>query len=66
MRKQETLAAQTAIRAALGKQTWTQRALFAVGGAFIGYLADGWTGAAWGAGAGLVADTGLELFKIRL
>ena len=66
MRKQETLAAQTAIRAALGKQTWAQRALFAVGGAFIGYLADGWTGAAWGAGAGLVADTGLELFKIRL
>ena len=65
MRKQEALAAQAAVKSALNKGLWYQRALFTVGGAFLGYLVDKWPGAAIGAGSGLFLDGGLELFKIR-
>ena len=61
MRKQEALAAQAAIRAALNRSLWWQRACLVLAGAGIGYAVDKWPGAAIGAGSGAVVDAGLEI-----
>ena len=61
MRKQEALAAQDSIKAALNRSLWWQRLGLVSAGGFIGYVAGGWKGAAIGAGAGAAADAGLEI-----
>ncbi len=67
MRKQEALAAQAQVRSALNRSLWWQRSALVVGGGFVGYLVDGWKGAAIGTAGGAVADSGLEIaFAIRI
>ena len=67
LRVQEEAAAQAQVRSALNRSLWWQRSALVVGGGFVGYLVDGWKGAAIGAAGGAVADAGLEVvFSIRL
>lgn len=67
MRKQEALAAQGAIKSALNRSLWWQRASLVVAGGFAGYLVNQWTGGAYGAVAGIALDAVLEIsFRVRL
>jgi len=69
MRKSEAQAAGKAVKAALNRSNWWMRAAFVFTGAGVGYVIDGWKGAAYGASVGVVADAGVEIavsFHLRL
>jgi hypothetical protein len=61
MRKSEAEAAGKSVKAALNRSYWWQRSALVLGGGFVGYVVDGWRGAAYGAGAGAATDAVLEI-----